>query len=100
MRFAIVDELAKIVYHNYLFPNDAYTLVDIAAHNDNGYDKFYLILEQPFVTPLTDAHDNIVIPTDAEIAADLANTSESIYFWEVLCSFRQMEFRMIPAHPK
>ena len=49
----VVGELAKIAYHNYLFPKDAYTLVDLAVHENGGYDEYYLVLEQPFVTPLT-----------------------------------------------
>ena len=37
--------LAKIVYHNYLFPKDAYTLHDIGVwENGNGFDEYYLLL--------------------------------------------------------
>ena len=72
----VIDELAKLVYHNYLFPKDAYTLADIAVWNNNGYDEFYLVLEQPFVTPLTDADGIIILPTDAQIVAALGKTPE------------------------
>ena len=63
----VKSELAKLVYHNYLFPKDAYTLRDIAVWDNNGYDEFYLILEQPLVTPKTDAAGNIVAPSEGQI---------------------------------
>lgn len=72
----VVGELAKIAYHNYLFPKDAYTLVDLAVHENGGYDEYYLILEQPFVTPKTDERGFIVPPTDDQIFAALQNTPE------------------------
>ena len=72
----VVGELAKIAYHNYLFPKDAYTLVDLAVHENGGYDEYYLVLEQPFVTPQTDGRGNIVLPTDDQIFAALQGTPE------------------------
>ncbi|MBR1587682.1 MAG: hypothetical protein IJ658_05095 [Kiritimatiellae bacterium] len=63
----VKSELAKLVYHNYLFPKDAYTLRDIAVWDNNGYDQFYLILEQPLVTPKTDTAGNIVAPSEGQI---------------------------------
>lgn len=72
----VVGELAKIAYHNYLFPKDAYTLVDLAVHENGGYDEYYLVLEQPFVTPLTDGRGNVVPPTDDQIFAALQDTPE------------------------
>ena len=63
----VKEALAKLVYHNYLFPKDAYTLRDIAVWDNNGYDQFYLILEQPLVTPKTDAAGNIVAPSEGQI---------------------------------
>ena len=36
----VKEALAKIVYHNYLFPKDAYTLRDIAFWNNNWDGRF------------------------------------------------------------
>ncbi len=67
--------LAKIVYHNYLFPKDAYTLHDIGVwENSNGFDEYYLLLEQPFVTPLRDVNGNIIAPSEGHILQALRKT--------------------------
>lgn len=62
----VIDELAKVVYHNYLFPGEKYVLDDIVRHEHDGYREFYLILRQPFVTPKTE-NGLIVQPTYAQI---------------------------------
>ena len=62
----VIDELAKVVYHNYLFPGEKYVLDDIVRHEHDGYREFYLILRQPFVTPKTE-NGRIVQPTYAQI---------------------------------
>ena len=62
----VIDELAKVVYHNYLFPGEKYVLDDIVRHEHDGYREFYLILRQPFVTPKTE-NGRIVLPTYAQI---------------------------------
>ena len=72
----VKEALAKIVYHNYLFPKDAYTLHDIAVWDNNGYDQFYLILEQPLVTPKTDAEGNIIAPSEGQIFEALNKTRQ------------------------
>ena len=77
----VVNNLATIVYHNYLFPEDAYVLADVAVWNNNGSDEFFLVLEQPLVTPLTDADGNIIPPTYEQITAALAQTPQRFYFW-------------------
>lgn len=76
----VVDALARLVYHNRLFPKDAYTLADVAVWDNGGYDEYYLVLEQPFVTPKTDGRGFIVPPTDAQIFAALAGTSQRFTF--------------------
>ncbi len=63
----LVDALANIVYHNYLFPSDAYTLEDVARHEKDGGLEFYLILRQPKVEPLTTTDGFIVEPTIGQI---------------------------------
>jgi len=78
----VKHELAKIVYHNSLFPKDAYTLRDIAVWNNKGHDEFYLILEQPLVTPKTDAKGNIVAPTEEQITRALQNTGKRFSIWD------------------
>ena len=77
----VKSELAKFVYHNYLFPKDAYILRDIAVWDNNGYDQFYLILEQPLVTPKTDAEGHIIAPSEGQIveALNKANQRFKIY---------------------
>lgn len=86
----VKEALAKIVYHNYLFPKDAYTLHDIAVWDNNGYDQFYLILEQPLVTPKTDAEGHIIAPSEGQIFAALnkANRRFKIYdeAWDRQCA--------------
>ena len=86
----VKSELAKIVYHNYLFPRDAYTLRDIAVWDNNGYDEFYLILEQPLVTPKTDAEGRIIAPSEGQIfeALNKANRRFKIYdeAWDRQCA--------------
>ena len=62
----VIDELAKIVYHNYLFPGERYALDDIIRHEHDGYREFYLVLRQPFVTPKTE-NGRIVQPTYGQI---------------------------------
>ncbi|MBR6732832.1 MAG: hypothetical protein IKL96_00375, partial [Kiritimatiellae bacterium] len=78
----VKSELAKIVYHNYLFPKDAYTLRDIAVWDDNGYDQFYLILEQPLVTPKTDAAGNIIAPSEGQIFEALNKTKQRFRIYD------------------
>ena len=78
----VKSALAKIVYHNYLFPKDAYTLRDIAVWENGGYDQFYLILEQPLVTPKTDARGNIVAPTEGQILEALNRTRQRFRTWD------------------
>ena len=69
--------LAKIVYHNYLFPKDAYRLQDIAIwKNERGFDEFYMILEQPLVTPMRDADGNIIEPSQGAIIEALKKTGQ------------------------
>ena len=69
--------LAKIVYHNYLFPKDAYKLQEIAVwKNERGFDEFYMILEQPLVTPKRDANGNIVEPSQGAIFEALKKTGQ------------------------
>ena len=69
--------LAKIVYHNYLFPKDAYRLHDIAIwKNERGFDEFYMILEQPLVTPKRDADGNIIAPSQGAIIEALKKTGQ------------------------
>ncbi len=77
-----VDVLASIVYHNYLFPNDAYSLRDIAVWDDNGHDQFDLILEQPFVTPKTDANGYVIAPSEEQIFAALRKTPQRFSMWD------------------
>ncbi len=76
----VVDALARLVYHNHLFPKDAYTLADVAVWDNGGYDEFYLVLEQPFVTPKTDARGFVVPPSMDQIAAALGRTSQRFTF--------------------
>jgi hypothetical protein len=78
----VKSELAKIVYHNYLFPKDAYTLRDIAVWDNNGYDQFYLILEQPLVTPKTDAAGNIIAPSEGQIFEALNKTKQRFRIYD------------------
>ncbi len=78
----VKEALAKIVYHNYLFPKDAYTLQDIAVWDDNGYDQFYLILEQPLVTPKTDAAGNIIAPSEGQIFEALNKTKQRFRIYD------------------
>ena len=66
------DAVAKIVYHNYLFPKDAYVLQDVVRWETNGTDLYYLLLEQPLVEPLTNGkdpkgHDKIAEPSIGHI---------------------------------
>ena len=69
--------LAKIVYHNYLFPKDAYRLQDIAVwKNERGFDEYYMILEQPLVTPKRDAGGNIIAPSRGHIIQALKKTGQ------------------------
>ena len=69
--------LAKIVYHNRLFPKDAYKLQDIAVwKNERGFDEYYMILEQPFVTPKRDADGNIIEPSRGHIIQALGKTGQ------------------------
>ena len=78
----VKHELAKIVYHNYLFPNDAYTLRDIAVWNKNGYDQFYLIVEQPLVRPKIDANGNIIAPSEEAILKALNSAGRRFSQWD------------------
>ena len=78
----VKDELAKIIYHNYLFPKDAYTLQDIAAWSNNGYDEFYLILEQPLVTPKTDSEGHIIAPSEGQKFEALNKTKQRFKIWD------------------
>ena len=78
----VKSELAKIVYHNYLFPKDAYTLRDIAVWDNNGYDQFCLILEQPLVTPKTDAAGNIIAPSEGQIFEALNKTKQRFRIYD------------------
>ena len=86
----VKEALAKIIYHNYLFPKDAYILHDIAVWDNNGYDEFYLILEQPLVTPKTDAEGHIIAPSEGQIfeALNKANRRFKIYdeAWDRQCA--------------
>ena len=69
--------LAKIVYHNYLFPKDAYRLQDIAVwKNERGFDEYYMILEQPLVTPKRDSDGNIIAPSQGHILQALKKTGQ------------------------
>jgi hypothetical protein len=80
-----VGELSKIVYHNYLFPDDAYVLNEIVVYNDNGFDKYYMILEQRFVEPLIDSNRIIILPTEAQIAEALTKTPEQFTLHRSIC---------------
>lgn len=69
--------LAKIVYHNCLFKKDAYRLQDIAVwKNERGFDEYYMLLEQPLVTPMIDADGNIIEPSQGAIIAALKKTGQ------------------------
>lgn len=76
----VVDQLANIVYHNYLFPNESYTLIDIVVYEKNGCDDYALILEQPFVTPLLNKDGFIMKPTDEHIIMALNQSSGKFSF--------------------
>ena len=78
----VKDTLSKIIYHNYLFPKDAYTLRDIAVWKNKGHDEFYLLLEQPLVTPKTDANGNIIAPSEAQIMEALQKTPMRFRMWD------------------
>ena len=78
----VKEALAKIVYHNYLFPKDAYTLQDIAVWDNNGYDLYYLVLEQPLVTPKTDAEGYIIAPSEGQIFEALNKTKQRFRIWD------------------
>ena len=77
----VVDELSKIVYHNYLFPKDAYVLKDFVVHSQNGHDNYYLILEQDFVEPKTN-NGYIVPPSYEQIYAALNKSPERFSSWD------------------
>ena len=65
----VLDKLANLVYHNFLFPDEAYTLEQIYRHDHDGTSDFYLILRQPFVTPKTTEDGYIIAPTESQIRA-------------------------------
>lgn len=67
----LLGKLAELVYHNYLFPDDAYALEQLARHDHDGASDFYLILRQPLVTPKTTADGYIIAPSEAQIRAAL-----------------------------
>ena len=78
----VKEALAKIIYHNYLFPKDAYILHDIAVWDNNGYDEFYMILEQPLVTPKTDAEGHIIAPSEGQIFEALNKTRQRFRIYD------------------
>ena len=78
----VVDQLANVVYHNYLFPNESYTLIDIAVYDVNGREEYSLILEQPLVVPLLDEKGYIKKPDSEEIIIGLKNTHEQFSFYD------------------
>lgn len=76
----MVETLAGIVYHNYLFPKDAYTLSDILRWEHDGYVSQFLVLEQAFVKPLT--RDGFVVgPTFGQIREALRTTGQEFTFF-------------------
>jgi hypothetical protein len=78
----VVDQLANVVYHNYLFPNEKYTLIDVAVYDVNGREEYSLILEQPLVVPLLDEKGYIKKPDSEEIIIGLKNTHEQFSFYD------------------
>ena len=71
---ATLDDLAKIVYHNRLFPADAYTVNGVLVWNHDGRDEYYLDLSQPLVRPLRDENGFTAAPSEEQILAALRKT--------------------------
>ncbi len=95
----VTHALAKIVYHNYLFPKDAYRLQEIAVwRNDHDHDEFYMILEQPMVTPKRDANGNIIEPSEGQIFEALNKGKQKFKIWDEAWSRRESEAEYDPAH--
>ena len=73
---AVLDDLAKIVYHNYLFPKDAYTVDGVLIYGRNGRDEYLLDLSQPLVEPLRDADGFTAAPNAEQILDALRKTPQ------------------------
>jgi hypothetical protein len=78
----VVGQLANIVYHNYLFPNESYTLIDVVVYDVNGHNEYSLILEQPLVIPLLDEKGVIKKPDYGEIIVSLRSSHEKFWFYD------------------
>ena len=68
---AVLDDLARIVYHNYLFPADAYAVAGVLVYERSGRDEYWLDLVQPLVVPLTDGNGGIAEASESQILAAL-----------------------------
>ena len=66
---AVLDDLAKIVYHNYLFPADAYVVNGVLVYDNAGRDEYFLDLSQPLVLPLRDENGFTAAPSEEQILA-------------------------------
>ena len=64
---SVLDELAKVVYHNHLFPGDAYRVRDILVGDIQGREAYFLALDQDLVVPKTTPDGFIVEPSEAQI---------------------------------
>ncbi|MBO7685241.1 MAG: hypothetical protein J6V72_02585 [Kiritimatiellae bacterium] len=71
-----IDHLARIVYHNYLFPKDAYVLEDFARYDHDSVSDYYLVLIQQKVVPLLASDGSVAEPTDEQILRALAKTGQ------------------------
>ena len=76
----MLDILGNIVYHNYLFSNDAYIVRDVVLDSENGIAGLYLVLWQKKVTPKTDPNGNVIAPSYADIFAHLARIPQKLKF--------------------
>ena len=72
----VLDQLSTLVYHNYLFPNESYTLIDVVLYDESERDEYALILEQDFVQPKLNADGFIVRPSYGQIMSALGKTPE------------------------
>ena len=77
-----LDKLSEIVYHNYLFPGDAYTLKDFTVSGQGRDEEFHLVLEQPFVIPETDSAGMIVPPDESQLELAMEECPEAFVFAE------------------
>ena len=78
----VVDQLSTLVYHNYLFPNERYTLIDVVVYSENERDEYALILEQDFVSPKLNADGFILKPSYGQIMLALGRTPEAFSMYD------------------